>query len=96
MCRLCILKWADYKSRPNKENKKRVVDVLVYVNFKDSKMRRWMAPAKKGKAKANANVSYPTTTVSKFPSCLRLVPPSSVSITIHAKPGSKVAAITGT
>ncbi|KAF8018605.1 hypothetical protein BT93_H3486 [Corymbia citriodora subsp. variegata] len=29
-----------------------------------------------------------------FPSCLRPVPPSSVAITIHAKPGSKSASIT--
>lgn len=29
-----------------------------------------------------------------LPSCIRLVPPSSVSITIHAKPGSKSCSIT--
>ncbi|KAL9678952.1 hypothetical protein QQ045_016804 [Rhodiola kirilowii] len=54
-----------------------------------------MAPANKGKAKANTKNAESTQTVtSKFPSCIRSVPPSSVAITIHAKPGSKVAAIT--
>ncbi|CAM8948909.1 unnamed protein product [Rhodiola kirilowii] len=42
-------------------------------------------------APANTNA----TANSKFPSCIRSVPRSSVAITIHAKPGSKVAAITG-
>lgn len=63
-----------------------------------------MAPAKKGKAKAKANPNSaaestrsanPTPkTNNNFPACIRSVPPSSVAITIHAKPGSKVAAIT--
>ncbi|KAH8507542.1 hypothetical protein Peur_012644 [Populus x canadensis] len=58
-----------------------------------------MAPAKKGKAKANSAVSTqskPTapSPQNNFPSCIRAVPPSSVAITIHAKPGSKSASIT--
>uniref|UniRef100_A0A803PCL3 DUF167 domain-containing protein n=1 Tax=Cannabis sativa TaxID=3483 RepID=A0A803PCL3_CANSA len=57
-----------------------------------------MPPAKKGKAKAHKPLSVPSpkpdqTTI--FPSCIRSVPPSSVAITIHAKPGSKMASITG-
>ncbi|KAL7192509.1 hypothetical protein ACSBR2_024357 [Camellia fascicularis] len=58
-----------------------------------------MAPTKKGKAKC-----YPAETTQshqhaasvnpKIPSCLRFLPPSSVAITIHAKPGSKLATIT--
>ncbi|CAM8898840.1 unnamed protein product [Rhodiola kirilowii] len=41
-------------------------------------------------APANTNA----TANSKSPSCIRSVPRSSVAITIHAKSGSKVAAIT--
>lgn len=58
-----------------------------------------MPPAKKGKTKAKAN-STDSTQASKpdrspkFPSCIRAVPPSSVAITVHAKPGSKIAAVT--
>uniref|UniRef100_A0A7N0ZXM4 Uncharacterized protein n=1 Tax=Kalanchoe fedtschenkoi TaxID=63787 RepID=A0A7N0ZXM4_KALFE len=52
-----------------------------------------MGPAKKAKAKVGAAADAATAS-SKFPSCIRHVPPSSVAITIHAKPGSKVAAIT--
>ncbi|WOL18789.1 UPF0235 protein [Canna indica] len=54
-----------------------------------------MAPPKRGKVKGgsaappNAASSEP-----KIPGCLRLLPPSTVAITIHAKPGSKVATIT--
>ncbi|KAG6531708.1 UPF0235 protein C15orf40 homolog [Zingiber officinale] len=55
-----------------------------------------MAPPKRGKAKggsaASATVVAPAEI--KFPGCLRLLPPSTVAITIHAKPGSKVATIT--
>lgn len=55
-----------------------------------------MAPGKRGKAKAKAP---PAATANAggggFPSCLRLMPPSTVAISIHAKPGSKVATITG-
>uniref|UniRef100_A0A803KX56 Uncharacterized protein n=1 Tax=Chenopodium quinoa TaxID=63459 RepID=A0A803KX56_CHEQI len=56
-----------------------------------------MAPAKKGKAnnestrKTQASQSEPN----QFPSCLKSIPPSSVAITIHAKPGSKLSSITG-
>lgn len=55
-----------------------------------------MAPAKKGKGKANsAGPTQSSTSVdTNFPKCIRSVPPSSVAITIHAKPGSKVASIT--
>lgn len=55
-----------------------------------------MAPGKKGKAKGAAP---PAATAKEsgggFPRCLRLMPPSTVAISVHAKPGSKVATITG-
>ncbi|KAL2906750.1 UPF0235 protein C15orf40-like protein [Bienertia sinuspersici] len=50
-----------------------------------------MAPAKKGKANKE---SIPTNPPNQFPTCLKAKPPSSVSITIHAKPGSKLSSIT--
>ncbi|GMI67846.1 hypothetical protein like AT1G49170 [Hibiscus trionum] len=54
-----------------------------------------MAPAKKGKAKAQkAEPSHPSENDSKFPPSIRSVPPSSVAITIHAKPGAKSSSIT--
>ncbi|TYI85953.1 hypothetical protein E1A91_D04G033700v1 [Gossypium mustelinum] len=54
-----------------------------------------MAPAKKGKAKTQkAESSQPSEIDSKFPSSIRSVPPSSVAITIHAKPGAKSSSIT--
>uniref|UniRef100_A0A2N9EAL4 Reverse transcriptase zinc-binding domain-containing protein n=1 Tax=Fagus sylvatica TaxID=28930 RepID=A0A2N9EAL4_FAGSY len=59
-----------------------------------------MPPAKKGKAKKKANSDESTQSSSSvkpnhnFPSCIRSIPPSSVAITIHAKPGSKSASIT--
>ncbi|CAI0555010.1 unnamed protein product [Linum tenue] len=59
-----------------------------------------MAPSnKKGKGKAGSADSKASTvpkpsTAGDFPSCLRSVPPSSVAITIHAKPGAKSASIT--
>ncbi|PQQ13368.1 UPF0235 protein C15orf40 [Prunus yedoensis var. nudiflora] len=56
-----------------------------------------MAPAKKGKAKAKANPAESTQPVNpnnNFPTSIRYIPPSSVAITIHAKPGSKIASIT--
>lgn len=57
-----------------------------------------MAPAKKGKAKAThestRSSSNTDSTNHKFPSCIRSVAPSSVAITIHAKPGSKSSSIT--
>ncbi|CAK9177362.1 unnamed protein product, partial [Ilex paraguariensis] len=55
-----------------------------------------MAPSKKGKAKANSaqSTQSPSPVNAKFPACIRPVPPSSVAVTIHAKPGSKLATIT--
>ncbi|KAJ0229191.1 Uncharacterized protein HA466_0318590 [Hirschfeldia incana] len=57
-----------------------------------------MAPTKKGKksnSAASTTATKPTAdNTSSFPSCLRLLAPSSVAITIHAKPGSKSASIT--
>ncbi|PQQ10860.1 UPF0235 protein C15orf40 [Prunus yedoensis var. nudiflora] len=56
-----------------------------------------MAPAKKAKAKAKANPAKSTQPVNpnnNFPTSIRYIPPSSVAITIHAKPGSKIASIT--
>ncbi|KAL0722987.1 hypothetical protein Bca4012_037586 [Brassica carinata] len=58
-----------------------------------------MAPAKKGKKSnsATSTTAKPTAdNTSSFPSCLRLLAPSSVAITIHAKHGSKSASFTGT
>ncbi|KAK7353620.1 hypothetical protein VNO80_19071 [Phaseolus coccineus] len=53
-----------------------------------------MPPAKRGKAKAEPRVTPPTEKPNDFPSCIRCVPPSSVAVTIHAKPGSKSASVT--
>ncbi|MCL7021847.1 hypothetical protein MKW94_006468 [Papaver nudicaule] len=58
-----------------------------------------MAPAKKGKSKSKETVSSSSNKSSvvvetKYPACIRAVPPCSVGITIHAKPGSKIATIT--
>ncbi|KAB1223475.1 hypothetical protein CJ030_MR2G012472 [Morella rubra] len=56
-----------------------------------------MPPAKKGKGKANpaeATQSSPSEEPNNVPSCIRFIPPSSVAITIHAKPGSKSSSIT--
>ncbi|XP_031115222.1 UPF0235 protein C15orf40 homolog [Ipomoea triloba] len=56
-----------------------------------------MAPSKKGKNKGNSATESTQSTqspTSKYPACLRVVAPSSVAITIHAKPGSKFATIT--
>ncbi|XP_020420746.1 UPF0235 protein C15orf40 homolog isoform X1 [Prunus persica] len=56
-----------------------------------------MAPAKKAKAKTKANPAESTQPVNpnnNFPTSIRYIPPSSVAITIHAKPGSKIASIT--
>ncbi|KAF3336489.1 hypothetical protein FCM35_KLT19075 [Carex littledalei] len=55
-----------------------------------------MAPPKKGKAKGTPNSAAPAPAAPDpgVPGCLRLVPPSTVSISIHAKPGSKSASIT--
>uniref|UniRef100_A0A9I9DSR4 Uncharacterized protein n=1 Tax=Cucumis melo TaxID=3656 RepID=A0A9I9DSR4_CUCME len=55
-----------------------------------------MPPAKKGKTKAPKATESIQSSVktNNYPSCLRSVSPSSVAITIHAKPGSKIASIT--
>ncbi|GAV62780.1 DUF167 domain-containing protein, partial [Cephalotus follicularis] len=58
-----------------------------------------MSPAKKGKARANSGKSTQLSpsrdsNSNQLPSCVRFIPPSSVSITIHAKPGSKSSNIT--
>ncbi|KAK4416757.1 hypothetical protein Salat_2501200 [Sesamum alatum] len=53
-----------------------------------------MAPSKKTKSKVNTADSNQPPSNSKYPACLRAVPPSSVAISIHAKPGSKLATIT--
>ncbi|KAI4330131.1 hypothetical protein MLD38_028436 [Melastoma candidum] len=53
-------------------------------------------PSKKDKtsksSKNNTAAEVPNAT--GFPSCLRIISPSSVAITVHAKPGSKAASIT--
>lgn len=54
-----------------------------------------MPPAKKGKAKTEPKATTPLEKPNNFPSCIRCMPPSSVAITIHAKPGSKSASVTG-
>ncbi|KAL5214074.1 hypothetical protein ABZP36_003226 [Zizania latifolia] len=55
-----------------------------------------MAPGKhRGKAKGNPPPVAPAAAAAGgFPACLRLMPPSTVAISIHAKPGSKIATIT--
>ncbi|KNA12937.1 hypothetical protein SOVF_121760 [Spinacia oleracea] len=52
-----------------------------------------MAPTKKGKANS-VTESNRASQPKEYPSCLRAIPPSSVAITIHAKPGSKLSSIT--
>lgn len=60
-----------------------------------------MAPGKRGKSKPKGDApAKPAAAAASsggegFPGCLRLMPPSTVAISIHAKPGSKVATITG-
>eukprot|EP00268_Persea_americana_P032479 TRINITY_DN3195_c1_g1_i2.p1 TRINITY_DN3195_c1_g1~~TRINITY_DN3195_c1_g1_i2.p1 ORF type:complete len:139 (-),score=30.50 TRINITY_DN3195_c1_g1_i2:434-850(-) len=55
---------------------------------------------KSGKGKSNdkksssSSSSTSNDTTSSIPACLRLISPSTVSITVHAKPGSKLATIT--
>lgn len=57
-----------------------------------------MAPAKKGKANAGTesaqSKSKEPPNNPKLPGCIRSVSPSSVAITIHAKPGSKISSVT--
>ncbi|KAI3780410.1 hypothetical protein L2E82_10391 [Cichorium intybus] len=64
-----------------------LIDSGVYQNLVPK-----MPPPKKGKAKAKSTPPPPPTT--KYPACIRFIPPSSVAVTIHAKPGSKIATIT--
>ncbi|CAH9120248.1 unnamed protein product [Cuscuta europaea] len=63
-----------------------------------AKAHKSMAPpSKKGKTKGNSateSTQCMPPSASKYPACIRVVAPSSVSITIHAKPGSKIATIT--
>ncbi|GJN25961.1 hypothetical protein PR202_gb13851 [Eleusine coracana subsp. coracana] len=56
-----------------------------------------MAPGKRGKAKPKGDAPAKPAAAGGgegFPGCLRLMPPSTVAISIHAKPGSKIATIT--
>ncbi|CAM0144906.1 unnamed protein product [Urochloa decumbens] len=54
-----------------------------------------MAPGKRGKAKGAPPPPAATNAGGDgFPGCLRFMPPSTVAISIHAKPGSKVATVT--
>ncbi|XP_020248968.1 UPF0235 protein C15orf40 homolog [Asparagus officinalis] len=53
-----------------------------------------MAPSKRGKSKTATAPPPPTAAASNFPASLRLQSPATVSISIHAKPGSKIATIT--
>ncbi|XP_058087064.1 uncharacterized protein LOC131234302 isoform X2 [Magnolia sinica] len=63
-----------------------------------------MGPPKgRGKDKSNSkggqSLSSPSPSPSpsnenKYPCCIRFLPPSTVAITVHAKPGSKLPAIT--
>uniref|UniRef100_A0A0E0DKL8 Uncharacterized protein n=1 Tax=Oryza meridionalis TaxID=40149 RepID=A0A0E0DKL8_9ORYZ len=50
-----------------------------------------MAP---GKQRGKAKGAPPPPAAGGFPACLRLMAPSTVAISIHAKPGSKLATIT--
>ncbi|XP_040379224.1 UPF0235 protein C15orf40 homolog [Oryza brachyantha] len=52
-----------------------------------------MAPGKQ-RGKAKGAPPPPAAAGGGFPACLRLMPPSTVAISIHAKPGSKIATIT--
>lgn len=51
-----------------------------------------MAPSKKTKSKGGD--AGPPQSAAGYPACLRSISPSSVAITIHAKPGSRLATIT--
>ncbi|GAA0146194.1 hypothetical protein LIER_06207 [Lithospermum erythrorhizon] len=53
-----------------------------------------MGPSsKKGKSRMRSTESKNTSS-SNYPACMRSIPPSSVSVTIHAKPASKLSSIT--
>ncbi|VAH54792.1 unnamed protein product [Triticum turgidum subsp. durum] len=60
-----------------------------------------MAPGKKRGSKAKGAPAPAAAAAAggagaggEFPGCLRLMPPSTVAISVHAKPGSKMATIT--
>ncbi|XP_028798268.1 UPF0235 protein C15orf40 homolog [Neltuma alba] len=53
-----------------------------------------MPPAKRGKAKVDKSEPSQSAQANSWPSCIRSMTPSSVAITIHAKPGSKTASVT--
>ncbi|XP_048559937.1 UPF0235 protein C15orf40 homolog isoform X2 [Triticum urartu] len=57
-----------------------------------------MAPGKRGKGKGGPAPAVAAAASAagggEFPGCLRLMPPSTVAISVHAKPGSKMATIT--
>ncbi|KAK4264790.1 hypothetical protein QN277_025920 [Acacia crassicarpa] len=53
-----------------------------------------MPPAKRGKAKIDKSEPTQSAKANNWPSCIRSMTPSSVAITVHAKPGSKTASIT--
>ncbi|MQL96981.1 hypothetical protein Taro_029663 [Colocasia esculenta] len=68
----------------------------VLVRDESDPMAPPKAAPKRGKPKsAGAPPPAADGAATKFPGCIRLVPPSTVAITIHAKPGSKIATITG-
>ncbi|KAL8477290.1 hypothetical protein ACS0TY_029542 [Phlomoides rotata] len=52
-----------------------------------------MAPNKK-KSKSKGEPDESTQSSGKYPACIRSISPTSVAISIHAKPGSKLATIT--
>ncbi|KAH6776830.1 hypothetical protein C2S52_007750 [Perilla frutescens var. hirtella] len=53
-----------------------------------------MAPTKKTKSKSGGAGAGPPQSAAGYPACLRSISPSSVAISIHAKPGSRLATIT--
>ncbi|KAI3780411.1 hypothetical protein L2E82_10392 [Cichorium intybus] len=69
--------------------------LLVSASLSLSNYCSQIGPTKKGKAKAKSIESTPPLpSTTKYPACIRFIPPSSVAVTIHAKPGSKIATIT--
>ncbi|KAG8383779.1 hypothetical protein BUALT_Bualt04G0049200 [Buddleja alternifolia] len=55
---------------------------------------RMATPSKKSKWKSSNSAAESPPPPPKYPACIRFTSPSSVSISIHAKPGSKLATIT--
>ncbi|XP_073147597.1 uncharacterized protein [Henckelia pumila] len=68
--------------------------IILFILQSESRIQ--MAPGKKGKSKGiSGQASHsPPISAAKYPACIRSISPSSVAITIHAKPGSKLATIT--